>query len=88
MSSPRLAGRFDSTHTCLNNPENCQTSRPDSPEPSIDKRPTEESRKGREAVARYTDWQEGARVVEGGPSGKAEPPSLACKSRGAGRSEF
>ena len=42
---------LDSTHTCLNNPENCQkTSRTDSAEPSIDKRPTEEGRKGGEAV--------------------------------------
>ena len=35
----------------------------DSPEPSIDKRTTEEGRKGGEVV-HYTDWQEGARVVE------------------------
>ena len=35
----------------LNNSENCQkTSRMDSLEPSLDKRPTEEGRKGREAV--------------------------------------
>ena len=33
---------LDSTHICLNYPENCQkTSRMDSPEPSVDKRPTE-----------------------------------------------
>ena len=51
LGSPRPADHLDSNHTCLNNPENCQkTSRMDSPEPSIDKRPTEEGRKGDEAV--------------------------------------
>ena len=49
LGSPCPADRSDSTHICLNNPENYQkTSRTDSPEPSIDKRPTEEGRKGRE----------------------------------------
>ena len=38
----------------------------DSLEPSIDERPTEEGRKGGEAV-HYMDWQEGAGVVEGQP---------------------
>ena len=47
----RPADHLDSTYTCLNNPENCQkTSRMESPEPSADERPTEEGRKGREAV--------------------------------------
>ena len=55
-------------------------------EPSPDERPTEEGRKGGEVV-RATDWREGARV-EGQPAGQAEPPSLACKSEGAGRSVF
>ena len=51
LGSLRLADHLDSTHTCLNNPENHQkTSRMDSLEPSIDKRPTEESRKGGEVV--------------------------------------
>ena len=59
----------------------------DSPEPSVDERPTEEGRKAREAVACYTDWREGARV-EGRPAGQAEPPSLACKSGGARSSVF
>ena len=58
----------------------------ESPEPSTDERPTEECRKGGEAV-RCTDWQEGA-GAEGQPAGQAEPPSLACKSRGAGWSVF
>ena len=78
---------LDSTHTCLNNPENHQkTSRTDSTEPSIDERPKEEGRKGGEAVY-YMEWREGA-GTEGQPTGKAEPPSLACKSRGAGWSVF
>ena len=51
LGSPCPADRLDSTHTCLNNPQNHQkTSRTDSPGPSIDKRPTEEGRKGREVV--------------------------------------
>ena len=45
LGSPRPADHLDSTHTCLNNPENHQkTSRTDSPEPSIDKRPMEEAK--------------------------------------------
>ena len=36
---------------------------------------------------RSTDWQEGARA-EGRPAGQAEPPSLAGKSGGAGRTVF
>ena len=87
LSSPHPADHLDSTHTCLNNPENHQkTSRMDSPEPSIDERPMEKGRKGR-GGARYTDQWEGA-GAEGQPTGQAEPPSLACKSRGAGRSVF
>ena len=47
----RPADHLGSTYTCLNNPENCQRiSRTESPEPSADKRPTEEGRKGGEAV--------------------------------------
>ena len=46
LGSPHPADRLNSTHICLNNPENYKkTSRKDSPEPSIDKRPTEEGRK-------------------------------------------
>ena len=58
----------------------------ESPEPSIDERTMEEGRKGGEAV-RATDWQEGVRM-EGQPAWQAEPPSLACKSGGAGQSVF
>ena len=51
LGSLRPAEHLNSTHTCLNNPENHQnTSRTDSPEPSVDKKPTEEGRKGGEAV--------------------------------------
>ena len=83
MSSPRLAGRFDSTHTCLNNPENCQKiSKMDFPEPSIDKSPTEKGRKGREAAhATWTSETEPGRW-RGSPPGKAEPESGLQKWRG------
>ena len=58
LGSPRPADHLDSTHICLNNPENCQkTSRMDSPEPSVDERPTEEGRKWGEAVC--TTWTGG-----------------------------
>ena len=51
LGSPCPADHLGSTHICLNNPENRQkTSRMDSLEPSIDKRPTEEGRKGKDAV--------------------------------------
>ena len=63
-------------------------SRTDSLEPSVDKRPTEEGRKGGEAVG---TMQTGGRELgqqRGSPPGKAEPPSLACKSGGAGWSVF
>ena len=59
----------------------------DSPEPSIDERPTEEGRKGREAVhAPRTGRREPG--AEGWPAGQAELLSLAGKSGGAGRSVF
>ena len=60
----------------------------DSPEPSIDKRPMEEGRKGGEVVrATWTGGREPGRWRDSLPS-KAEPPSLACKSGGARWSEF
>ena len=66
LGSPRPADCVDSIHIGLNNPENCQkTSRMDSLEPSVDERPMEEGRKDGEVVCAYTDWREGARVVEG-----------------------
>ena len=66
LGSPRLADHLDSTYTCLNNPENHQkTSRTESPEPSADERPTEEGKKGGEAVRaprtgrREPEWRGG-----------------------------
>ena len=51
LGSPRPADHLDSTYNCLNNPENRQRiSRTESPSPSADERPTEEGRKGGEAV--------------------------------------
>ena len=84
LGSPRPADHLDSTHICLNNPENFQkTSRMDSPEPRVDKRPTEEGRKGGKTVcATQTGGRELGRW-RGSPPGKAESPSLACKSGGA-----
>ena len=74
LGSPRPADCLDSTDICLNNPENIQkTSRTDSLEPSIDKRPTEEGRKGREAVhATHTGRREPG-WWRGSLPGKAEP---------------
>ena len=85
LGSPRPADHLDSTYTCLNNPENRQkTSGTESPQPSSDKRPTEEGRKGSEAVrAPRTGGREPGQ--RGGPPAKQ---SLACKSGGAGRSMF
>ena len=89
LGSLRPVDHLDSTHASLNNPENHQkTSRMDSPETSVDKRPTEEGRKGREAVcATQTGRREPGRW-RGSPPSKAEPQSLVCKSGGAGHSVF
>ena len=78
MDSLHPADHLDSTHICLNNPENCQkTGRRDSPEPSVDERPTEEGRKGGEAMrATCTGGREPGRW-RGSPPSKAEPLSLA-----------
>ena len=89
LVSPRPADHLDSTHTCLNNPENRQkTSRTDSLEPRVDKRPTEEGRKGRETVRATRTGGRELGQWRGSPPGKVESPSLACKSRGAGLCEF
>ena len=86
LGSPRPADHLDSTHICLNNPENRQkSSRMDSLEPSGDKRPMEEGRKGGEVVL---DTRTGRRGGRGSLPCKAEPLSLACKSGGAGLCEF
>ena len=69
----RPADHLDSTYTCLNNPENHRkTSRMESPEPSTNERPTEEGRKGGEAVrAPRTGGKETGR--RGGPLAKQNP---------------
>ena len=60
----------------------------DSLEQSINKRPTEEDKKGREAVcATWTGGRE-LGLWRGSPPGKAEPPSLAWKNGGARLHEF
>ena len=90
LGSPHPADHLDSTHICLNNLEYHQkTSRMDSQEPSVDKRPTEEGRKGGEAVHAT---QTGGRELGPSPGGAArlarQSLSLACKSGGAGLHEF
>ena len=89
LSSLRPTDHLDSTHTCLNNPENRQkTSRMDSLEPIIDERPTEEGRKGGEVVHATRTGGRELGQWRGSSPGKAEPPSLTCKSGGAGLHEF
>ena len=89
LGSPRPADHLDSTHICLNNPENRQkTSRMDSPEPSVDKRPRDEGRKGGEVVRTTRTGGREPGQWRGSPPGKAGPPSLTCKSGGAGLREF
>ena len=83
LGSLRPADHLYSTHICLNNPENRQKiSRTDSPEPSIDERPTEEGRKGREAVC---TTQTGGREPgwwRGSPPSKAEHRIWLAKAEG------
>ena len=76
------ADHLDSTYTCLNNPENHQRiSRRESPEPSADERPTEEGRKGGEAVrAPWTGGREPGR--RGGPTAKQSPRVWLAKAEG------
>ena len=85
LGSPRPAEHLDSTYTCLNNPENHQkTSRTDSPEPIADQRPTEEGRKGREAVrATWTGRRE--RGWRGSPPAKQRPRVWLAKVEGLDR---
>ena len=67
---------LDSTHTCLNNPENHQkSSRMDSTEPSLDKRPMEESRKGGEVMhATRTGGREPGQWRGSQPTQKGKAP--------------
>ena len=75
LGSPRPAHHIDSTHIGLNNPENHQkTSRTDSLETSIDKRPMEEDRKGREVVCATRTGRREPEQWRGSPLGMAEPP--------------
>ena len=82
LGSAPPADHLDSTHTCLNNPENRQkTSTTDTPEPSIDERPTEEGRKGREAV--HTTGTGGREPGHrGDPPAKQRPRVWLQKQRG------
>ena len=81
LNSPCPADHLDSTHSCLNNPENHQkTSRTDSPEPSADERPTEEGRKGGEARATQTGGREPG--WRGSPPAKQRPGVWLAKAEG------
>ena len=84
MGSPHPADHLDSTHISLNTPENrWKTSRTDSLEPSIDKRLTEEGRKGREAVCATQTGRRELGKWRGSPPINAEPPkSVLQKQRG------
>ena len=60
----------------------------DSLEPRVDKKTMEEGRKGREAVRATQTGRRELGQWRDSPLGKAEPPSLACKSGAAGRNVF
>ena len=85
LGSPRSADHLDSTYTCLNNPENCQKSnRMDSLKPSADERPTEEGRKGGEAV--LATWTGGRELGQrGSPPAKQRPRVWFAKTEGPDR---
>ena len=88
LGSPHPAGHLDSTHICLTQKTARRLAEQDSPEPTMDKRPTEEVRKGREAVHATRTGGRKLELWKGRPPGKAEPLSLACKHGGAGLREF
>ena len=89
LGSPRPADHLDSTHTCLNNPENQQkTSRMDSLEPRVEERPTEEGRKGGDGVCTARTGRRELGQWRGSLPGEAEPRSQTCKSGGARLHEF
>ena len=89
LGSLSPADHLDSTHICLNSPENRQkTGRMDSSETSVDKRPTEKGRKGREVVRTTRSGGREPGWWRGSLPGKAEPSSLTCKSGGARLREF
>ena len=75
LGSPGPSDHLDSTHIGLNNPENLQkTSRMDSPEPSVDKRPMEEGRKGGDVVRATQTGRRELGWWRGNPLGKTELP--------------
>ena len=82
LVSPHPADRLDSTYICLIYPNNHQkTSRTDSPEPSVDEKPTEEGREGGEAMrATRTGGREPGR--RGGPPAKQSPRVWLAKVKG------
>ena len=84
LGSPHPADHLDSTHTCLNNPENRQkTSRTDVLGPNIDKRPMEKGRKGREAVHGTQTGKREPGQWRASLPGKSEPPNFGLqKQRG------
>ena len=89
LGSHRPADHLDSTHTCLNNPENLQKpSRMDSLEPSVVKRPTEEGRKGREVVRVTRTGKREPGWWRGSPPSKAEPLKSGLQKRRGGLREF
>ena len=73
LGSPCPADHLDSTHIHLNNLENHQkTSRRDSPEPSVDKRPMEDGRKGEVVHATgLVGGSQGGSATCTGPEGQA-----------------
>ena len=82
LDSPRPADHLDSTHICLNNQENRQkTSITDSLEPSIDKGPTEEGRKGKEVVHTTQTGGREPGQWRGSPPCKEEPQKSGLQKR-------
>ena len=82
LGSLHPTDHLDFTYTCLNNPENHQkASRRESLEPSADERPTEEGRKGGEAVrATRTGGREPGQ--RGSPLAKQRPQVWLAKLEG------
>ena len=82
LGSPHPADHLDSTHICINNPENWQkASRTDTPEPRVDKRPMKEGRKGREAVCTIQPGGREPGQWRGNQPCKAEPLKSGLQKR-------
>ena len=87
LGSRRPADHLDSTHTCLNNPENHQkTSRTECLEPSADERPTEEGRKGSELM-RATRTGRREPGWRGSPPAKQSPQAESGLQKRRGQTE-